>query len=267
MAKFLYFKTLKESFKQVFKNYQLFVPLILNILFGLATIPFYTNFYSADSFSTSAFVLMMLFVPVSAVAGFLLYGWLFALVRNVAQKKKINLTESFSEGLSLAWKYFKVMLALMLLLIIAAAAIGLITLVGFLLYLIPVVGIVLIVIVILLIFFLFLVALLALFYLTPIMILEKGGAFDSINLSYHFFMKHKGHTIKMGLITFVLLILAYLPALSFQFRTIFASFQGQLIQPTIASSLYAQLLSIPVHVLSIIIIMFYCLAYIQLKNK
>jgi len=269
MPRFPYLKTLGDSFALTFKNFLLFVPailvLLLNILFSVALIPFTAGINVTNGFSIKAVVLLALFGLFSVILTLIAYGWFFALVKRMVEKKKLKLSEAFSEGLPLSLKYLKAFFIIGVLFI----AISVITLiVGGTFSLIPVAGIAFIVILAICeAFFLFL-ALCASFYLTPIIILEKAGAWKSIKLNYHLFMKHKRHTVKMALLTILIMIVASLPSLTLQFQAIIASFSGQVVEqtPSLSLSLINQLLTIPIQIAIVVITVFYTLAYLKLKK-
>lgn len=260
---FSYSKTLKEAFKLSFKNYLVFVPLALSWLLGLALIPFTWNLNFENGFSVRIFILLFFFSLVSGIVSLVIYGWMYALIRNIVKKRKLNLSEGFFQGLPLAWKRFKVQLLLVFLFMATFLVGGLLAL----LYFIPVIGKGILVILILCAVILLLAAGFALGYMSPILILENYGAGESIRQNYRFFMKHTGHSIAMGLVSILLVLLAVLPLFIFQFQKIFASLGGQVLQPSLASSLQTQILSLPVLLLEVVIILFYCLAYLQLKKK
>ncbi len=165
------------------------------------------------------------------------------------------------EGLSLAWKYFKTLLLVVILFIALVLAVALIA--GFLSVFS---GILAAVIIVPAVIFLFL-AFLVLMYLTPIIILEETKAWESIKLLYQFFLRHKAHTLKMGLLSLLLLFMALIPSLLLQWQTLFAAAKGQIVQTTPLFALYSQLLGIPSLIVYVAVTLLYCLAYVQVGKK
>ena len=97
--------------------------------------------------------------------------------------------------------------------------------------------------------------------------MEDFGALDSLKLNYRFFMKHKKHAIKMGLVTVLILFVAYIPLLIIQFSTIVAQLKGQIVQPTTMYLIYNNLLNIPILIAYVVITMFYTISYMKIKRK
>ena len=265
MDKFSYVKTLKESFRLTFKNFFVFLPLAITFLLSFALIPYSRKFADpASIISSNTLILIPFIVIFSLVFYLIIYSWLFTLIRTVINKKKSN----FSEILKLAWKLFKVGLILFgLSIIVSIVFVTFSLLIAALAIFIPILGFILAALLGLAFFILLIIISFALFYLAPILIMEDLGALESLKLNYLFFMKHKKNAIKMGLLTILVLIVAYIPLLIIQFSTIIASFKGQIVQLTTMSLIYNNLLSIPILIAYVVITMFYTISYMKIKRK
>lgn len=265
MSQFLYFKTLKESFQLVFKNQVLFVPLLISTLLGLAAIPLFTMFNFVEDISLLKLALLIFSAFILGAVNIMIHLWLYALIKNVIEKKKVSFSKSFKQGLQLAPKVLMVLLIILGLMLLAVVVGGIAALVSVgVFYLSSVIGFIFVaVLIILSIIFLF-VAGLSLSYITSIIIMEDTSALETVKLSYSLFMKHKGLTLKLGLMAFLVSMLAYLPLLIFQFQSFFLDYQ--MLAQTPMFSLYSQLFGIPVIIASLIMNIYYILAYLKMKK-
>lgn len=275
MTPFYYFRTLGEAFRTAFKHYQIFLPFVILYLFGFLSLPFYKDFmpgFRVEPFSSVQIATLIVCYFLLLVCSLVSYGWVFAFLKQVINKDRLNLKESFQESFPLAWKLFKVSLLLLITICI-----------GIMLFMMPVIflfvliakvapalnigkGIVLVTFLISFFFIIFFIILSIFLWLISILALEEKGAWASIKMSFQYFKQNKSHSTKMALVSCLLLIIAYIPSEILWLNVGFSQINKYMIEHTISYFIFSNLASIPFTIVTIGIMMFYCLAYTE-KHK
>lgn len=261
------FKTLGDSFALLFKNYILFVPLLISTLLSLVTVPLFYSLNLVEGFSPGKLVALVVSVFILGAVSFIMHLWLYGLIKMVIERKKVSYSKSFKQGMELAPNIILVSLIVLGLGLIAVMIGGIAALLTMgIFYLSSVAGFIVATILILCGSILLIFFGLSLSYVWSIIIVENKGPWEIIKLSYYTFMRHKSATLKLGLTALLVSIIAYLPLLIFQILSnIFIG--NEIATRGLMFSFYNQLLNIPLVIVSLVLMIYYTLAYLQLKKK
>ncbi len=215
-ADFSYTKNYLESLSLLFKNPKVFVPFVVMVVLSFLLIPVYgmVDFTNPASFGVG-FVLLML---VLAVISIIIYGWQFVLCGNVAQEKGLDLKSAFSDGLPVAWRYFKLGLVSLVWFIAAYAIyfllLGLFSLLGTVLQ-----GIYVFIGTIAL-FLAILVLMAAVLQAIPLITFLDEGVWKLMLSSIKYVLNNKWTSFKKIFVVFVAGLIASIPAMVYMFATI-----------------------------------------------
>jgi hypothetical protein len=262
-ADFKYWKTLGEAFKTIFKHYQIFYPTLIMMILSLIFMPLYAQLFV--SFSWTYLFVFSIFYIVLLLAGLFSYAWILSLIKQIIKTKKVNLKKSLKEIFPLALKLFLVGLLLSVFMIAFYFALILLFVVGGLLSLIPIIGVIILVLLVLAFIVLMFAIFFALLHLLPIIAFEEKDPWETLKLVFNYFMENKLHSLKLGLISLLVLYIAYIPMLVFIFTVGATEIYYYIANNFVTYFVVIFLTGIPVIIAFIWVIMFYCLAYIKKK--
>ncbi|MBS3116673.1 hypothetical protein J4421_03700 [Candidatus Woesearchaeota archaeon] len=254
----------KRAGSLLFKNYLLFLPFLLSLIFaGLMAIFFYDDLFafSKGNFSVERMVSLTLFFVLGFLFGLFFYSWQFSLIRQVVQKSTVMLRLSLSLVPSFAWKLFKLGLFAFLFSFVAAIIFFIGSVIVGLAFLVPIIGILLA----LVFFFVALVGgfliLILFFELTPVLIMEDLGAWQSIKQSYENLASDIPKTLKKALLSMLFLFISYIPVMIVTLIVGNDKLLLYMAEKTGTYLLLTDILSFPSFVMTLVVLLFYALLY------
>lgn len=216
MAKFSYTDAVVDSFKLVFKNIYIFIPILLMAFFNFFFTFFYTkiitperNFDTVSSGNMWVFILVFSFlIIISFVGSMIFYGWFLALLGKIIRKGKAYLADEFLDGIRKGFRLFLVTLLIMVvLLIVYFILFGLIMLSALLGALNSVLAIISAILSLLIFFAVLIISIMAVIYVAPIIAMGGFGVIDTIKESFYHFRDNKIHTLLLLIILVIPLII------------------------------------------------------------
>lgn len=268
MARFSYSQTLGHAFIAIFKHYSLFFPLVLVMLIGLLFIPFYSSIIKislgAVQLHLSSIILLIVFYLVMIIISLIVYGWMFALFGQIIKTGATNISKAFKNGIILAWRLLGIGLLLTAAYILfVICVVILFALAGLLRHISPALGIGFGIAIGIVFGAILILSLIAIPYTAPVLAIENKGVFESIKITYKYFIRNKLHSLVMGIISFILLVIAYIPIFLLMLLIGPVNLTMYVLEHPTAYYTYSHIATIPMIVIFIWIIMFYSLAYAQ----
>lgn len=260
--KYKYFKTLGESIRLVFKNPKVLIPLILSIVIAVILAPFMLKIqymFVTPAAMYQNLVLLILFYILMLVWWIIVYGWTFALVKQLVNKKEPDLVKSLKRSFSFGLRNLAIgILAVIFLLILYAVIAILVSLIA----LIPILGTIIAVIFGLVFVVYVVLYLTAVLHTMPVLIIEDKGVIETIKITLRFYLKKKLYSLNIAIISFLSILLLSLPAMAYQFKIMLPMVMES--YPMVYS--YTQLMILNVlylipTVFCIALLVYYCLSY------
>lgn len=206
MVKFQYGKAIIDSFRLVFNNLYIFVPILLLSVFGLLLSPMYFKLITPSGgfnvefimANPSIVILIVVLYIILFILSYIAYGWTFALIGQIVKKGKADLFKEFKNAPKKGLCLF--LLSLILLLIFMGLFIALMILIiiaGLISNFLKILGVILIIL-LLIAWFVGIIALMLLYiHVVPLIALENFGAIKTIKLSFEHFKNNKGHSLAL----------------------------------------------------------------------
>lgn len=212
---------LSESFRLLFKNYVVFAPLLVS--FALSVLFVFTPYYRQYMFfalqetppPVNVLIGFFAYVFLLLIVGYIVYGWIMALINSIITNKKFTLLSELKSGLRIAISLFiltllGILIYIFLIVVIVIAAI----IASFLSAASAILGMIFTAILVIsgVLFFLFLIS--YSMQLIGVMITEKKGPIISIRLAWRHCRKNLGHSLFVFLMSLAIFLAAYLPILA-----------------------------------------------------
>tara|TARA_Y100000310_G_scaffold94862_1_gene92648 strand:- start:14506 stop:15378 length:873 start_codon:yes stop_codon:yes gene_type:complete len=265
-----YFRLLLDSFKLLFRNKKLLIPVI--VMFVLNGFLFFTRPYrnyigfslgQDVNFSIGSIIFIIVASIVMSLFSLIMYGWIFALIKPIVEGVEYNLKSEFNEGLKLALTLFLLgllglglYLVLILVFILFFVLIGLLGSGGIIISIL--VGLIVVLSVLALILFLGSYSI----PLIGVLIMERGGVIFSIKKAWVVYKKNLGNSFALFGITILLNFIVYIPTVIVM--VVFMSTTFLTGQSNIDPTLYyfvTNLASLPYLVVFLAILIYYSLNY------
>ncbi|MBS3102988.1 hypothetical protein J4458_06115 [Candidatus Woesearchaeota archaeon] len=223
MAGFQYSKAISDSFRLVFNNPSVFVPLLLSSILGLLLYPMYFKIIGPDSSFNIAYLLanpgFLLLVVFSYIAlliiGYLMYGWTFGLIGQLVSKGRTDLAAGFKNAKRKGMRFFLVSLLLFLVFVGFMVAFMILSVISGI-FLSAFSGLLVLLLVAALIVGL-VILVMSTIYVVPLLSLEELGTLETIKQSFRHFRSNKLHSLALLCIVILFGIAAALIVLAIMF--------------------------------------------------
>jgi len=212
---FDYGNNLGESLSLMFKNPKIFIPILIYVfvssIFNFLFIPSLNSLIEGElNFS------FLWFTPLIFVIGIIILSWLSIIIKNILNKKKINLYKDFKTSLN---HFLNLLLLYLGIYLIIAGALVLIILLSIILLTsasnILVLSVFLIILLAIISVMLLVAFISGSIYAPVIYFTENKDVMSTLKLTYNTFIKNKTHAIVMLILSFVILIIVNLVASTF----------------------------------------------------
>ena len=224
MAGFQYSKAISDSFRLVFSNPSVFVPLLLISILGLLLYSVYFRIlYGPDSIfnfthlqAKTGFLLAVVFSYIALlIIGYLMYGWTFGLIGQLVSKGKTDLAAGFKNAKRKGMGFFLVSLLLFLAFIVFMVAFMILSAIGSIFPSLFSGLLVLLLVAALIVSLVMLV--MSTMYVVPLLSLEELGTLETIKQSFRHFRSNKLHSLALLCIVILFGIAAALMILAIRF--------------------------------------------------
>ena len=202
MAGFQYSKAISDSFRLVFNNPSVFVPLLLSSILGLLANP--------------GFLLLVVFSYIALlIIGYLMYGWTFGLIGQLVSKGRTDLAAGFKNAKRKGMRFFLVSLLLFLVFVGFMVAFMILSVISGI-FLSAFSGLLVLLLVAALIVGL-VILVMSTIYVVPLLSLEELGTLETIKQSFRHFRSNKLHSLALLCIVILFGIAAALIVLAIMF--------------------------------------------------
>ena len=203
MTQFQYGKAITDSFKLIFSNLYVFVPMLLVSVISLLFLPFYFKLIGfggkADiGFLIANFIWIALFGIAIIILSYLAYGWTFALIGQIVRKGKADLWKEFKNDPRKGLTFFLAsLIAIVIFVVLMIVLLILIFIGAFISQFSSILGITLMVLFIIAWVIALVVMILYLLYIAPLISLEGVGPINTIKASFKHFKNNKNHSLAL----------------------------------------------------------------------
>ena len=226
MGEFSYGKSISDSFKLVFGNLYIFVPLLIGSAIGMLMSQIFSGLFNPVNINLD-YILSHLSLLLLALVGFVIlmaisyfsYGWFFALIGQIVKKGKASLSEELKNAPRKGWNYFLITLSMIVvlfgLIIIFMAPL---IILGFILKSGLIAGISTAIVISLMVVAI-VILVLAIVHTIPIVSMDNIGPINTIKNSFNHFNNNRLHTLALvGII-----ILFMIPTIALMYLILFLS--------------------------------------------
>src|SRR3989338_5809342 len=202
MTQFQYGKAITDSFKLIFSNLYVFVPMLLVSIIGLLFLPIYFKSIGFGDYYSDLELTNFVWVIFLGITFFILtclaYGWTFALIGQIVRKGKADLWKEFKNAPRKGLTFFLASLITIVIFAVLMIALLILIFIGVLIsQFSSILGITLMILFIIAWVIAIVVMILYLLYIAPLISLEGMGPINTIKVSFKHFKNNKNHSLAL----------------------------------------------------------------------